>query len=102
MVEQHHAAEIRDPHHVDIHVQQVDVERFDGGGMLHGQHDVDAPHLQARKDFANRVNVAEHRQDAGSGAAVMGSGDESQRQRAVGAGEFFRQFMGRRAGADDH
>ncbi|MNP10164.1 hypothetical protein D3C76_1023020 [compost metagenome] len=70
--------------------------------MLHGQHDVDATHLQTREDLAYRVDVAEQRQNARRGTAVMGCGDEPQCQRAVGPGEFFRQFMGGRAGADDH
>ncbi|MCY1293107.1 hypothetical protein D9M70_423550 [compost metagenome] len=101
VIEQLEALQVGDPHHVDVGVEQVDVEPFNLLGGGEGQGDVEAADFVLGNQVAQARQVAHKRIEAVIQVGLVVGGDQAYQRLTAFAHQLVGQFLGEVAGADD-
>lgn len=101
MVEQHHAGQIGNPYHVDVGVQQVDVQALDLLGLGQRQGDVQPADVVLGDQCAQVLEPAQDGVEAVAGKFGPVGGDQADQGLVPLAYQLVGQLQGEVAGADD-
>ncbi|MNZ98456.1 hypothetical protein D3C78_1177390 [compost metagenome] len=101
VVEQHHAGQVGNPHHVDAGVQQVDVQAFDLLGLGQRQGDVQAADVVLGDQCAQVLEATEDRIEAVARQFGTVRGNQADHRLVLIAHQLVGKLEGELSGADD-